>query len=631
MFLKCSVRKKDGKEHRSWSIVESRRVNRTRTVHRHVLYLGELSDSQHRSWQKAIGVFDESTGAEQQMVLFPEDRLPLLDGSVDALHLRVSALRLERPRQWGACWLADVLWRRLELDTFFAQHVRRSREGTDWAAVLRILTIYRLLAPGSEWRLHREWFARSALADLLGVDECAAQDDTLYRAHDRVLKHRDALFAHLRQRWVALFNVRYEVLLYDLTSTYFECDVPEDPNDPRRFGHSRDRRSDCVQVVVALVVTPEGLPLAYEMLPGNTSDKTTLRDMLGKVRARYGAAERIWLMDRGIPTEEVLAEMRASTPPVHYLVGTPKGRLTRLESALAEKPWLSAREKVRVKLHDAEGELYVLAESVPRKDKERAMRQRKLKRYWKRLGELKTQLLDRPMSRDDLLEKIGAAKDRAGRQTAALVRVAVTAAKLRSVKKAKPAATENSTGKGEKKRAVPKQDPEMVGAEALSYTLDKTRLRRVRIREGCYLLRTNMAGRDPGQIWQYYMQLVAVEEAFRTLKGDLGLRPIFHKKPSRIEAHLFIAFLSYCLSITLRQQLRGLSGGLMPRTVFEKLATVQMLDVRIPTTDGRELLLTRHTEPSHDVNLLLDALKLALPPQPPPRISQKQPLPCPLV
>jgi transposase len=382
-----------------------------------------------------------------------------------------------------------------------------------------------------------------------------------------------------------------------------------------------------VQVVVALVVTPEGLPLAYEMLPGNTSDKTTLRDMLGKVRSRYGAAERIWLMDRGIPTEEVLAEMRASTPPVQYLVGTPKGRLTRMESALAEKPWISARAQVRVKLHDEAGELYVLAESMPRKDKERAMRQRKLKRYWKRLRELKTQLLDRPMSRDDLLEKIGAAKDRAGRQTAALVRVAVTAAKLRSVKKSDPAATENPTGEGKKKRAVSKQDPETVGAEALSYTLDKTRLRRVRIREGCYLLRTNMAGRDPGEVWQYYMQLVAVEEAFRTLKGDLGLRPIFHKKPSRIEAHLFIAFLSYCLSITLRQQLRGLSGGLMPRTVFEKLATVQMLDVRIPTTDGRELLLTRHTEPSHDVNLLLDALKLALPPQPPPRISQKQPPP----
>jgi transposase len=624
MFLKCSVRKKDGKEHRSWSVVESRRIDRTRTVHRHVLYLGELSDSQHRSWQKAIGVFDESTGSERQMVLFPEDRPLPLDGDMDALHLRVSALRLERPRQWGACWLADLLWQRLHLDSFFAQHLGRSREGTDWATVLRILTIYRLLAPGSEWRLHREWFERTALADLLNVDRRAVQDDTLYRAHDRVLKHREALFDHLRQRWVALFSVRYEVLLYDLTSTYFECDVPEDPNDPRRFGHSRDRRSDCVQVVIALVVTPEGLPLAYEMLPGNTSDKTTLRDMLEKVRSRYGTAQRIWLMDRGIPTEEVLAEMRASTPPVHYLVGTPKGRLTRMEGALAQKPWLSAREKVRVKLHDDEGELYVLAESVPRKDKERAMRQRKLKRYWQRLGELKTQLGTRPMSRDDLLEKIGAAKDRAGRQAAALVLVAVATAKPRSVKTSDPAAAQNPTAKGKKKRGAPKQDPEMVGTEALSYTLDKTRLRRVRIREGCYLLRTNMAGRDPAELWQYYMQLVAIEEAFRTLKGDLGLRPIFHKKPSRIEAHVFIAFLSYCLSITLRQQLHGLAGGLMPRTVFEKLATVEMLDVRIPTTDGRELLLTRHTEPSRDVDLLLAALKLQLPPQPPPRISQKQ-------
>ena len=543
---------------------------------------------------------------------------------MDVLRLRVSALRLERPRQWGACWLADMLWQRLHLDSFFAERLGCSREGTDWATILRILTIYRLLAPGSEWRLHREWFERTALADLLDVDIRAVQDDTLYRAHDRVLEHREALFAHLRQRWADLFDVRYEVLLYDLTSTYFECDAPDDENDPRRFGHSRDKRSDCVQVVVALVVTPEGLPLAYEMLPGNTSDKTTLRDMLGKVRTRYGAAERIWLMDRGIPTEEVLAEMRASTPPVHYLVGTPKGRLTRMESALAQKPWLSAREKVRVKLHADEGELYVLAESVPRKDKERAMRQRKLKRYWTRLGELKAQLTDRPMSRDELLEKIGAAKDRAGRQAAALVRVEVAAAKPRAVKTSDSAASGNQTGQGRKKKPAPKQNPDEVGAEALNYPLDKTQLRRVRLREGCYLLRTNMTGRDPDELWRYYMQLVAVEEAFRTLKGDLGLRPIFHQKPDRIEAHLFIAFLSYCLSITLRQQLRGLAGGLMPRTVFEKLATVQMLDVRIPTTDGRELLLTRHTEPSRDVNLLLNALKLELPSQPPPRISQKQ-------
>ena len=328
---------------------------------------------------------------------------------------------------------------------------------------------------------------------------------------------------------MTLFDVRYEVLLYDLTSTYFECDVPADANDPRRFGHSRDRRSDCVQVVVALVVTPEGLPLAYEMLPGNTSDKTTLRDMLGKVRSRYGAAERIWLMDRGIPTEEVLAEMRASTPPAHYLVGTPKGRLTKLESALAEKSWILAREQVRVKLHADEGELYVLAESVPRKHKERAMRQRKLKRYWERLGELKTQLMDRPMSRDDLLEKIGAAKDRAGRQAAALVRVTVAAAKPKPVKTSDQDTSGTRPSKGAKKKTTPKQDPDRVGAEALSYNLDKTRLRRVRLREGCDLLRTNMTRRDPDEIWRYYMQLVTVEEAFRTLKGDLGLVQYFIK------------------------------------------------------------------------------------------------------
>ena len=322
------------------------------------------------------------------MFLFPEDRLPPLDGDVDALLLRVSALRLEHPRPWGACWLANRLWQQLHLNSFFEERLGGSREGTDWAMVLRILTIYRVLSPGSEWRLHREWFERTALADLLAVDVRAAQDDTLYRARDRLLEHREALFARLRQRWADLFHVRYEVLLYDLTS---------------------------------------------------------------------------------IPTEEVLAEMRWSTPPVQYLVGTPKGRLTRLEPALAEKPWRSAREKVRVKLHAEEGELYVLAESAPRKDKERAMRQRKLKRYWKRLGELKRQLADRPMSRDDLLEKIGVAKDRAGRQAAALVEVKVAAAKPWSGPTSDPSVSGNPTGRGRRKKPAPKQNSDPIGAEALSY------------------------------------------------------------------------------------------------------------------------------------------------------------------
>jgi transposase len=415
------------------------------------------------------------------------------------------------------------------------------------------------------------------------------QDDTLYRCHDLLLEHKEELFGHLRQRWSDLFGARYEVLLYDLTSTYFECDVPAEATDPRRFGYSRDRRGDCVQVVVALVVTPEGLPLAYEMLPGNTTDKTTLREMLATIRRRFGAAERIWIMDRGIPTEEILGELRAADSGVRYLVGTPKGRLTRYEAALAERPWQTVRPALRVKLLPQEGELYVLAESQARAGKERGMRQRRLKAYWQRLGELQRQ---RP-ERDALLKKLGAAQERAGRSATNLVKVEVAA------------------------------------DGTLTYQLDRDALRTVRSREGRYLLRTNLAADDPELIWRCYMQLCFVEEAFRTLKGDLGLRPIFHQRPDRIEAHLFVAFLAYCLSITLRQQLRGVAGGLMPRAVLEKMATLQMLDVRIPVLDGRELLLTRHTEPSGDVAMLLTHLNLTLPPQPPPKIrypAEKHPV-----
>jgi len=361
MFLKCSKRRKNGKVHRSWSIVENRRVGRG-VVQRHVLYLGEINDSQRVAWEKSIAVFDEQDHQTRQCALFPQDRRPPVGGA-PAVQVRLDQLRLARPRTWGACWLGDALWRELGLAEFFAACLGRSREGTEWEKVLRLLTLYRLLAPGSEWRLHRQWFATTALADLLDVDARIAQDDTLYRCLDLLLPHKEALFTHLRQRWSDLFGARYEVVLYDLTSTYFECDAPADPQDPRRFGYSRDRRSDCVQVIVALVVTPEGLPLAYEMLPGNTADKTTLRAMLALIQKRYGSAERIWVMDRGIPTEEVLAELRQSQPPVRYLVGTPKGRLTKLEAALAERPWQTVRPHLRVKLLPQDGELYVLAES----------------------------------------------------------------------------------------------------------------------------------------------------------------------------------------------------------------------------------------------------------------------------
>ena len=528
-------------------------------------------------------MFDEQQGQSRPCALFPADRTPTVSAT-PVVQVRLDRLQLSHPRTWGACWLGDQLWRDLQLDTFFAARLGSSRAGTDWEKVLRVLTLYRLLSPGSEWRLHRHWFGTTALADLLSVDERLAQDDTLYRGLDGLLEHKDALFTHLRARWSDLFGAKFDVLLYDLTSTYFECDVPEWEQDPRRFGYSRDKRSDCVQVVVALVVTPDGLPLAYEMFPGNTADKTTLRDMLARIQKRYGQAERIWVMDRGLPTEAVLAELRQSGAKVSYLVGTPKGRLTQLEQALAEKPWQQVRPHLRVKLLPQAGEVYVLAESGARTGKERGMRRRKLKGYWQRLHELAQQ----DLTRDQRLEKLGAARDRAGRSVAGLVQTTVAA-----------------TGQ-------------------LTFTLDRARLRTLRGREGRYLLRTNLSADNPELLWRCYMQLVFVEEAFRTLKGDLGLRPIYHHKSERIEAHLFVAFLAYCLSITLRQRLKALAGGLMPRVVFEKLAMLQLLDVRIPTTDGRELLLVRRTEPDRDVALLLARLNLQLPPQPPPRISQPQ-------
>jgi len=409
MFLRQMIRKKDGKEHRYFSIVENKRVADGRVVQRHVLYLGEINDTQQLAWRKSIEVFDEASAQPRTLSLFAEDRCEGVLADASIVRLRLSQMRLCRPRQWGACWLAHTLWRQLQLDRFWMERLPASRKGTRWDAVLFVLVAYRLLAPGSEWRLHREWFERSALADLLGADFALAEIHKLYACHDRLLEHKQALFDHLVARWRDLFNVRFDVLLYDLTSTYFEANPPFPEGDKRRHGYSRDRRSDCVQVVIGLVVTPEGLPLGYEVLSGNTADNTTLRGFLDRIERQYGKARRIWLMDRGIPTEEVLAEMRAADPPVQYLVGTPKGRLTRLEQALLARPWQQARPGVAVKLLPQEGELYVLAQSCDRVAKERAMRRRQLKWLWKRLAQIAAMKL----TRKELLMKLGAARSQA--------------------------------------------------------------------------------------------------------------------------------------------------------------------------------------------------------------------------
>jgi Transposase DDE domain len=591
MFLRKTPRKKDGKTHDYWSVVENKRVAGGRVVQRHVLYLGEINSSQAAVWRKAIEVLDDDAGHPRTMALFAEDRCTAVASDASIVRLRLSDMRLCRPRQWGACWLTGQLWQALRLDRFWADRLPPSRKGTRWDQILQVLVSYRLIAPGSEWKLHRDWFGNSAMADLLGADFGLADPHKLYACHDLLLQHKADLFSHLMALWRDLFNANFDVLLYDLTSTYFEInasDVAE--GDKRRHGYSRDKRPDCPQVVIALVVTPDGLPLAYEVLPGNTADCKTLRMFLAKIEQQYGRARRVWVMDRGIPTEAVLAEMRGSDPPVQYLVGTPKGRLSRLEKKLLAKPWQQARAGVAVKLLAEDGELYVYAESVDRVSKERAMRRRQLKWLWKRLRELAAM----EVPREEMLMKLGAARARAP-----------TAWRLVDI-------------------AMDKESTMFI------YALNRQKLRRIRRREGRYLLRTNLIENDPALLWQYYTQLVAVEEAFKNLKGDLAIRPIFHQEERRVEAHIFIAFLAYCLQITLQRRLHALAPGLTARSALEKFAAVQMIDVHLPTTDGRELLLTRYTQPEPELRLLIQQLKLQLPPQPPPRIATANVPSCPL-
>jgi hypothetical protein len=600
MFLRSHSRKKNGKFHRYWSVVESRRVAGTgrsgrkggQPVQRQVLYLGEINDSQEAAWRKTISVFDEQKQRYEQFALFPSDR-PIPAGEVNALSLVVNELRLMRPRAFGNCWLACWAWDELELSAFWDARLSAGRGDVPWRKVLQLLAVNRLCEPGSEFMVHRRWFDRSGMDELLGTDFAVAAKDRLYRCLDRILVYKDELFRHLQQRWKTLFDASFDVLLYDLTSTYFEGSCAEIPK--AKHGYSRDGRPDCRQVVIALVVTTDGLPLAYEVMPGNTSDKTTLKAFLAKIESMYGKARRVWVMDRGIPTEDTLGQMRKDS--VAYLVGTPRHLLSKIEKQLIDRPWEQVHIGVQVKLlnlpsadsdHD---ELYVLARSADRQKKEQAMRRRKLKRLIHGLNRLKR----RPISRDGLLKKIAVLHKEAGRVTSFV--------KVREPRPNEP-----------------------VNRQTFVCTLDRAAWRAALQRDGCYILRAYLPWDDlppdqrPPLLWAWYMQLVQVEEAFKTLKGDLHLRPIHHQLESRVEAHIFVAFLGYCLSVTLRMKLRTLAPGLTPREVLATLATIQMVDVHIPTTDGRRLILPRYTEPQPEQALLLEKLKLSLPPQPPPRI-----------
>ena len=583
MFLRSNKRIKDGKEHRYYTVVESRRLKSGKVAQRQVLYLGEINDSQQAAWRKTLDVFDEQQHRFTPLSLFPEDR-PVPADALDSVQVKLSEMKLERARPYGNCWLGCELWSQLRLDRFWAQKLPEGRESVAWAQVLELLVVNRLIDPGSEFRLHRQWFDQSAMDVLLGQDFQVAEKDRLYRCLDRVLPHKQDLFVHLQQRWKDLFQAEFDLLLYDLTSTYVEGEAEQNPK--AQYGYSRDGKPNCKQVVIALVMTPSGLPMAYEVMDGNTSDKSTLRGFLDKIESMYGKARRVWLMDRGIPTEALLAEMRNSRQETFYLVGTSRAKVKQYEKKWLDLPWRKVRESVEVKLFAEDGELYVLAKSEGRQAKEIAIRRKKLARLLRKLRAMRRSA----PKRDQLLMRVGAAKTDVGRA-------------FGFVKIDLPAADQQVT------------------RETFTFRLDKTKLKEAELRDGHYLLRTNLVAEDPAVLWDRYMQLTQIEAAFKCLKSDLGIRPIYHQLEHRVDAHILVAFLAYCLTVTLKHRLQAHAPGLTPRAVLEKLAAIQMLDVSFPTTDGRRLVMPRYTEPNPEQALLLHQLNLVLPQQPPPRIT----------
>ena len=617
MFLRATKRKKDGKTHLYWSVVENVRVGR-RVFQRRALYLGELNDSQRSEWQRAVEAFDDK-GNVRQLKLFPEGRAPDTDDE-NVVRIRMDRLAVRNMRNWGEVWLGMELWNMLGLDSFWERLLLPSRKGTDWLAILKAIVMYRLTDPGSELAMHGNWLANTAIPELVGPGAMTGLS-TLYNCLDRVMwtsgewkkprgerkgSFKDELFYFLRDRWAGLFGSTCDVVLFDLTSTYFEVDGTKAlESDLQRYGYSRDKRGDCLQVVIALVLTPDGFPLAYEVLPGNTNDKETQMPFIERLEAKYGKIGNLWLMDRGVPTEKTLAAMRKAG--YKYLVGAPRGHLKVLGDSLEKEQWSEVQKGISVKAtriageNGEQGDTFVLTRSEARSLKETSMRAKKIRGAMKalfaidaRIGRAKWKAAGpskRRLGRDELISRLAIARTKAGR-----------AWRLISVK-------------------LPKAD-EDVTPETFSWHLDWEGIREARAKdEGTYLLRTNLEDCDPKTIWKKYMIQGEIEYAFHELKGDLGLRPVYHQLEDRIEAHIFTSFMALCLLTTLRAIAREHAPGLTPRQIIDKMKTVKMVDVVMPTTDGRVVTLPRYVEPKEDVALMLGALGFTLPAQPPPKIS----------
>jgi transposase len=589
MFLRPNYRAKDGKEHTYWSLVETVRTAdgpRQRTL----CYLGELNGSAQARWLKTIEVFNEQ-GEAEQLRLFPSEVEPPADDPQVARVL-VNRVRLERTREFGSCFLGWELWKHLGLDRFFEPAVDEEAAEVPWSRVAAVLAINRLCAPGSELAIEERWYPVTALDDLLEIEEGKINDTRLYRCLDRILPHKTKLEQHLKQRYGELFGADFDVLLYDLTSTYVEGAAEKNPMMGR--GYSRDHRPDCEQMVIALIVNREGFPFSYETFDGNRADVSTMESILRMVERKYGKARRIWVMDRGIVSEENLAAIRKRGG--QYLVGTPRRQMKRFEAELVKDDWTQVRPDVEVKqIAIPQGEeTYILCRTAARKEKEKAIRKRFSTHMEAALEALRKSIAS------------GRLKDRYKMER-----------RLGRIQARHPQVNDRF-------EVALRDTPAGV---RLLWEMKKERAAWRDLREGAYMLRTNLQADSAEQMWSMYMQLTEAEASFRALKSELSIRPLFHQKEPRIKAHVLVAFLGYALWVTLKHLLRrrpaivpqpSTSGvdntqPLSPMKALALLSTLQSADIVLPTTDGREIRLRRITEPTTEQKSLLHQLGLDLP------------------
>ena len=582
MYLKAHERFKDGKRHIYYSLTESLRVSRKRVVQRTVLHLGELNTTQVERWQRTIETVHED-GQRQQMRLFTDREGQVPVAAEDVAEVILSSLVVRRPRRFGDCWIGCKLWEQLGLRAFWEQALEEERGEVPWAKVVELLVVNRLCDPRSELFIHEKWFPQTAMDLLLACDAAVAEKDRLYRALDRMVAHKAALEQHLAGKWRDLFGASVDVLLYDLTSTYFEGDAEEVEKAAR--GYSRDHRPDCPQVVIAMVVSPEGFPLSYEVFSGDRADVTTLEAMLDEVENKHGRARRVWIFDRGIVSEANLQKLRSRA--AQYVVGTPRHQLEAYEKELLEGSWSQISESVQVQCIEREQETYVLARSVDRAKKEEAMRWRQIRGLMRDLIKLRRSIHKGTLvNPDKVLMRLGRLAERWPRAW----------------------------------RYVSADWKE----GQLTWRWDRPALQAAQHRDGAYLLRTNLGDRSPEGLWRMYVQLTEVEAVFRALKSDLAIRPIWHWVGPRVEAHIMVAFLGYCLWVCLKHQLKAAAPALSPWQLLDQFKRILQVEVWFKLREGGAICLPRITQPESAQAMLLHQMGWTLPEQPPPRIYKDQ-------